>query len=309
MWIVNCACTGFARCGGRFCGDIRANSRLSWSLRRCGRRRLTCLIDLLCTIIATYQLVALLDRSITTQTKALVLIDCQRYPPGDDLGPKMAAVKTVLAAKGIRLSLIIVKNGFDVTTKWAAMFLAIDGHKAGKNVDGQRMSALSDVMSVCDKLVLINYMASKSVSESAENLIFFFDDQDEIVPKALTSAGWRTHFVFVDLGENIPYLRFRREETATEQYLRFLRAAKDNCPPVSLYLQQKAATMYARWVNIVEYPYGWIGIRKFLKLFNSLHPDDNAQPWDTMDLRHLDVSILNNLTVAALHGCFDGSGR
>ncbi|XP_055350193.1 uncharacterized protein LOC129596840 [Paramacrobiotus metropolitanus] len=250
-----------------------------------------------------YKLLATLDRVVSKHITTLVLIDDgQHNPPTFELYLKMSAAVAVLQARGIHVRRFIVKNGYDVAA-WPddpLFAVTID--------DGQYKMRVSDVMkdvaTVCDELVLINYMASRAITESAKQLLFDCTDGHPPTPEMLRPDRKRT---LVDLGVAIPILRFRRGEAVEEQCRRFLAAANESCPAVSQQVQQKITALYARWVETLG-DADWSGIRKFLTLLDNLHVTDTPRPWETMNLRQLDVSALNNLTFAALHGCYKDDG-
>ncbi|XP_055350158.1 uncharacterized protein LOC129596810 isoform X2 [Paramacrobiotus metropolitanus] len=254
-----------------------------------------------------YKLLATVDRAISQDITTLVIIDDgQNNSPFRELQEIMYAASTVLAAKGIRVCRIIVKNGYDVAAypMQPVVFVTIRQEMLEMN-----QATWDEVMSVCDELVLINYMASQAITESANQLLYECTGGDRPVPEMLRPERKRS---FVDLGVTIPVLRFRSgipscREEAAEECRRFLVAANDSCPAVSQHVLQKVTALHARWVETLEY-HEWNGIRKFLTLLNSLRPTDTPRPWETMDLRQLDVSTLNNLTFAALHGCYKDEG-
>ncbi|XP_055330381.1 uncharacterized protein LOC129582791 [Paramacrobiotus metropolitanus] len=224
---------------------------------------------------------------------------------------KMEAVKVVLEAKGSRLSSIVVRyNGSGVAER-SETFLAVDVDEdtmlanedaIDVNDDQYILRHVVDVLRVCDELTLVNYKPSKSITGS---VWYMLSGSSITVPMSLM-ARLRSDHDKIDLGVTIPFLRFRAGEAATEQRRRFLAAANDNCPAVGEAVQQKVTTLFARWLEKLG-DREWIGVCRFLKLFNSLGPDDNPHRWDTID--RFDLSQLNNLTFAALHGCFRDGRR
>ncbi|XP_055353589.1 alpha-mannosidase 2x-like [Paramacrobiotus metropolitanus] len=199
----------------------------------------------------------------------------------------------LLTAKGIRLSKIIVRNGYDVPEGGWESFLAvtINDHAIDIVDNEDIMSSVAEVMAVCDELVLINYMASQAIIDTTFMLLFSCNG---FIPRPML-RGMRSGLTFLDLGVTIPFLRFRHEETAAEQRRRFLVAANDCCMTVSQDVLQKVTELCARWVTKLAYPEDWIGIRKLLKLFSSFGPNDNPQRWDTTDLRQISVIVLGLL--------------
>ncbi|XP_055348823.1 uncharacterized protein LOC129595746 [Paramacrobiotus metropolitanus] len=187
-----------------------------------------------------YTLLTMLDRAVTRKTTALVLMDDRdevlRHPRWFiGLEEKMKTVTTVLDIKRIRLSLIVVRYKAVMTADAGGQFLVIeaesDDNEAVNIADDQyTVRAVSAVMGVCDQLVLINYPASQSIICSTWRRMSSRTDED-LLPDSL-STGSRVATAN-DVGVTIPFLRFRRQDAATEQRRCFLAAANDSCPAVS----------------------------------------------------------------------------
>ncbi|XP_055343572.1 uncharacterized protein LOC129591788 [Paramacrobiotus metropolitanus] len=248
-----------------------------------------------------YHLLATLDRFIRPDTETLLLMgDGQVTLPGGDAW--LYGAQFVLERKGIRLRKIIAANGYDEADWSAVPFLSLPVAE-GKGMFTTH--ALTTLLSVCDELVLVNYMASPSICSSARLLLFDCTGWHPPLEKLMRDES-EQHLG--DVVVVIPQLRFRRGERVAEQLRRFVAAAADSCPAVGPQVQKKVAAVYERWVKEVKKDRKWIkGIRQFFKQMDIPRPSGDPLQWDAMyaqRLRQLDVSTLNNLTLAALHGCY-----
>ncbi|XP_055343629.1 uncharacterized protein LOC129591827 [Paramacrobiotus metropolitanus] len=262
-----------------------------------------------------FRLFTAVDHAVTANTAALLLLGDRDELLDDqwgliDLKQKMKMVRSVLHTKGIHLSLIVVRNKAVVPADPGDRFLAINiPYQAEYGIDvaddEYTLRAVSYMMSVCDALVFVNYKASRSILRSARNRMYIRTDEN-FIPASLYT-DWKEDSP-IDVGVTIPLIRFHCDEAATEQRRRFLAAANDNCPAVRQHVREKIAGLFARWADTVPDD-GRAGMRKFLQLFNSLGAGDDGRQWETLDMRRLDVGLLNNLTFAALNGCYLDDGE
>ncbi|XP_055355952.1 uncharacterized protein LOC129601222 [Paramacrobiotus metropolitanus] len=207
-----------------------------------------------------------------------------------------AVIKMLLGTKGISLRLIVLVNGDEIVhSPWCSV-LEISGTEPSTDFE---CPAKSTLLSVSEALILINYNASDAIPKSTDEILFFNDK----------SSFWERErkYIRCDLdgwpNVTIPFLRFRRTDTAAAQCRHFLAAANDNCPAPTRRVRQKIRAIYARWIRKFVYPEKWAGIRVFLQMFNSLASADDPLHWDSMDLRQLDTDTLSHVTFAALHAC------
>ncbi|XP_055354762.1 uncharacterized protein LOC129600301 [Paramacrobiotus metropolitanus] len=249
-----------------------------------------------------YKMFVTLCSLIPNRTEALELIEHANHFHYDfDLTTRMTMMTTVLAAKGVRLPVVSIRNGSAIATPLGPPhdFLAVVRNDQSGVWE---CHGLSEVMTVCDQLVLINFTAVNFITGAALQ-IFTYD--------TVTSLPWfERAFLRRDTYNRpfqvtIPRLRFRYGEAAAEGVRILLAAANDQCPAVSQRVLDKVTAMHARWVLTLAYPDQWTEIRTFLQMFSSLRPDDAPQRWTTMDLRHLDIAALSRVTFAALDGCFE----
>ncbi|XP_055350259.1 uncharacterized protein LOC129596885 [Paramacrobiotus metropolitanus] len=247
-----------------------------------------------------YKLVNLLQRILSKQTHTLALTDNQKSRRQSALVLKeiMSAINTFAQAKKIRLPRLIVKNCRYSETSPLHSFLAI---KHCSHANRFECASLSQLMSVCDQLMLINFDASSALVGSAELTLLTGDETN--LPE-FERAFWR-EFPPDDFRICIPFLQFKSTETPAEQCRMLLAAANDRCPIVSPRVNRKVAAIHARWVHRLNYPEQWARIRIFLKLFNCLRLNDNVQRWDALDLRELNIGLLTNVTYAVLNACYE----
>ncbi|XP_055348761.1 uncharacterized protein LOC129595705 [Paramacrobiotus metropolitanus] len=246
-------------------------------------------------IYLKYKLITTLNRVVPARTQMLALTEDRNHAHAG-FSARLTWISNVLAAMGVRLPVIMVKNGRE-SAFWGSCFLCID---CNFHSGTWECKGLAKLMTVCEQLVLVNIATDTLVTGTAYKMLTI---SDLPVEKALMRQ-------YGSLSNNalcpvtIPRLRFRSVDTSAEQIRILLAAANDQCPAVSQRVYDKVAAVHARWVRSLAYPGQWNGIRVFLQLFNSLRPDDTPQRWDTMDLRLLDVAALTPITFAALNGLY-----
>ncbi|XP_055349267.1 uncharacterized protein LOC129596110 [Paramacrobiotus metropolitanus] len=257
-------------------------------------------IDYVLSAITEYKLDTMLERTLSHETRAMALVDERtpderRYDRCDgcerDYGAKMSTIFHALKDKSIRLPMFIAKNVYETAASGYSSFMGLRANEKSGQFECLR---LSHWMTVCETMVLINYNASSGTG--SQSLL------------RRTGLMWPENenaFMRADGEERldvcIPLVRFRSTETAAVQRRRFLVAANDSCPGVTQQVREKVTLVYARWVCTLAYPEQWAGIRHFFQLFNGVHPDGSPKCWDHIDLRQLDLSCLNKLTLAALN--------
>ncbi|XP_055354758.1 uncharacterized protein LOC129600298 isoform X2 [Paramacrobiotus metropolitanus] len=246
-----------------------------------------------------YKLGAMLDSMCTSRMQTLTLMEsihcfCDDY----DLITLVTTTESVLASKGIRIPVVLVKNT-DRDTAFQSRFLNIDHHHPSEEWE---CCGLSKITTVCKKLVLINLSARHFITQAAIQMLDW--DAASVLPQSEKALMRGNYSSGTECPVTIPCLRFRPVETPTEQARSLLVAANDHCPAVSQRVFEKVTTIYARWVNTLAYPEDWSCIRVFLQLFNTFSPGDLPQRWDSVDLRKLELADLTHVTFAALDGCF-----
>ncbi|XP_055353412.1 uncharacterized protein LOC129599251 isoform X2 [Paramacrobiotus metropolitanus] len=246
----------------------------------------------------SYKLVTVLDGILPGRTHTLTQDGNHVHTSRDAfVQQRMWTVQRVLEAKGIRLPVVIVKNGRDCIES-PLLTVCHDS-----DTDTFEYPSLSPMMSVCEELVLSNYNAWEAILRSALEILHW--------DTGTTSALPLSEMVFTRCEYDgrcdiiIPLLRFRAAQTAVEQSRLFLAAANQHCMPASQRVLGKVTAIHGRWVQTLAYPEEWISIRIFLKLFNSFHRNYHPQHWNTMDLRLLDVTTLTNVTFAVLDAFFE----
>ncbi|XP_055354747.1 uncharacterized protein LOC129600293 [Paramacrobiotus metropolitanus] len=250
-----------------------------------------------------YKLVAALDRAISAQTQTLALRDDGDHCHEFDLASRMKTTAAVLASKGVRLRKIMLKNA---ALGSRSHFLEVDRFfdsfdDANKLIE---CDGLSEVMAVCEQLVLVNCTFSHFIRRTVMKLV------GRAIPRLPDSEVELMRWNEPDIDPNpitVPCLRFLSVETATQYAdIRIILAAiNDHCPVVSQRVFEKVKAIYARWVETVPYENDrWDSIDIFLYLFNYLRPGDAPKDWDTMDLRQLDVATWTPITFAALDECY-----
>ncbi|XP_055345089.1 uncharacterized protein LOC129592955 [Paramacrobiotus metropolitanus] len=198
----------------------------------------------------TYQMVTTLDGILSGRTRTLVLTaDGNHAHAADDVHAQIRMIKSILQNKGLRLPVMIVKNGLNCDQ---ASFLTF---KHNTSSDSFECVALTELMSVCEELLLVNYNAADAITLSAQEVLFL----DRAAPPYI----YETAFLRYDIYDArcdvfIPLLRFRCPETTAEQRRIFLATANNNCPPVSLRVLEKAKAIHARWVRTLAYPDQWV---------------------------------------------------
>ncbi|XP_055342614.1 uncharacterized protein LOC129591108 [Paramacrobiotus metropolitanus] len=211
-------------------------------------------------------------------------------------------IRVLLGVKGIRVPRVIVMNGTTLGPP-ACSSLVTSCNDPSEEFE---CHMLTDFLSVCEELLLINYTASEAIVGSSLKILFIYINFH--VPPLMKRERLLLRRVFeVDAPTAVvvPFMRFRSTETAAEQCRRFLSTANDNCPAITHRVFQKVSAIYARWVRMLSYPEQWTRVHIFLKMFNSLNLTDNPQRWDSVDPRQLDISALSKMTFEALDGCFE----
>ncbi|XP_055350280.1 uncharacterized protein LOC129596903 [Paramacrobiotus metropolitanus] len=242
----------------------------------------------------------MLERVVSKQTRSLVLVD-ERTPVESrsdtcamDFRRKMGTIRGVLESKGIRLPLLIVKNGYESPRPWYSSFFWL---RLNEDSEQFECSYLPRWMSVCEKLVLLNYTTCDDTGTNSKLLVLFYEC-------GLTWPDGENAFMRDDdegqLDIVIPFVRFRGTETAAEHCRRFIAAVSSSCPAVTEEIKEKITAVHARWLQTLAYPEQWAGIRGFFQMYNGFRHDGSRQRWDQVDLRQLDMSLLNHLTFAAL---------
>ncbi|XP_055348762.1 uncharacterized protein LOC129595706 [Paramacrobiotus metropolitanus] len=245
-----------------------------------------------------YKLVTTLHRVVPTRTHVLALTeDGNHAHAGLGLTTRLTLTGNVLAARGVRLPLIMVKNGRDAAFG-ASCFLGIDRNPRS---GAWECSGLAKLTMVCEQLVLVNMATETLITGAAYKILALSDlpDQERALMRKYGSVDDNIRYPVT-----IPRLHFRSEDTSAERIRILLAAANDQFPAVSQRVYDKVSALHGRWVRTLAYPDQWNGIRVFLQLFNSLRPDDTPQRWDTMDLRQVDVAALTPVTFAALNGLY-----
>ncbi|XP_055339395.1 uncharacterized protein LOC129588981 [Paramacrobiotus metropolitanus] len=204
----------------------------------------------------------------------------------------MQTIVNVLQNKDLRLPLIVAKNGYETRLAGSRSFLMLGMNEKTRQF---HCRLLTQWMTVCETLMLINYTAS-SEGTGYRSLWLY--------SAGLTQPAGEAAFLRnVDAGRldvTIPFVRFVGTQTSAELCQRFISAANNSCPAVAQRTLEKVTAIHARWVQTLDYPGQWVGIRDLFQMFNGTHPDGRPQRWDVVDLRQLDVSVLNQLTFAAL---------
>ncbi|XP_055354658.1 uncharacterized protein LOC129600227 [Paramacrobiotus metropolitanus] len=237
----------------------------------------------------------------------------------------------ILQLRGVRLPLLIIKNGEDIARKAWFMFLKIRrNNDTGENT----CEDLSFFMSVCDQLILLNYtvtlpsiyhplMVEMICHGNGDQT--WLTDGHEVKPRANDQSQRTRHttlLFFCCAGDQnveqpasepvepvyvkvvIPFLRFRCTETPGEHCRRFMSAVNDHCPEVNQGVYKKVTGVHVRWVRTLAYPEQWTGIRQFLQVFSGCSADGTAQRWDDADLRKINVAVLSRLALHMLDGYF-----
>ncbi|XP_055345088.1 uncharacterized protein LOC129592954 [Paramacrobiotus metropolitanus] len=242
----------------------------------------------------TYRMLAILNGIITARTRSLAMI--YEGNSGNDFYVKLLLLRDILAGKGLRVPLLIVRNGLDSMKEAGDSFLALKwNYDKGENC---RCGMVFSLMDVCQQLILLNYTASdRNGNESRVNMFH-----------TAPNLPWPEHEPGIARGDAdgqldvvIPVVRFRSTETEAEHCRRFLAAVTTRCPAVTKRMRKKVAKAHARWVEMLVYPDEWSDIRRFLQLFSD--PAETKQ-WDEVDLRKLDVAALSKLTVHLLDGYY-----
>ncbi|XP_055348713.1 uncharacterized protein LOC129595661 isoform X2 [Paramacrobiotus metropolitanus] len=256
----------------------------------------------------TYKVAVMLDRVSPTRTQTLALTEeGNHFHFYFDLAQRMTLTATVLFRNGVRLPLIIVRNGRDATLEWESWdaylretdcFLFVYMCHSGSLV----CAGLPELMTVCEQLVLINFTVMHLPTQAAA-WILRHDPASEL-PVSERALMRSEYSGVLRCPVIIPCVRFRSVESADEQARNLLATVNAHWPAVSQRVYKKVTAMHARWVRTLDYPDQWTGIRIFLQMFNPHCPDTTSQRWDSMDLRQLDIAGLNNITFAALDGLF-----
>ncbi|XP_055329817.1 uncharacterized protein LOC129582332 [Paramacrobiotus metropolitanus] len=241
----------------------------------------------------------MLQRIHPQYTRTVALTE-HRYcgHPESGFARRMSIIARLMQLEDLRLPLVIVKNGRDPVQYASSSFLSIRRKPRNGQLDSP---GLSELMTVCDRLVLVNFIATATIIGSARQLMFPY------APSQLPDSEipfFRLNPASDCCEVSIPILRFNCTDTAECQRRALLAAANAQCPPVSQRVLEKVKAIHARWVRTFGYPDEWAGIRNFLQVFNNLSPEDNPQRWDSMDLRQLDIASLSNATFAALNGFY-----
>ncbi|XP_055353579.1 uncharacterized protein LOC129599380 [Paramacrobiotus metropolitanus] len=245
--------------------------------------------------LSIYKLVATLDRNITSQTRSVALIDEGRYYDNpNDFFLKLILIDDILTAKGLKLPLFIAKNGYDCVHRSCTSFLYLQWNGA----ENYSCCTVEWLMRVCQHLVLLNYTASdRKGDESHVNMFRTAFDS----PWPEFDAEIVRYKSDAQLNVVIPVLRFRSTEAAAERRQRFLATVNKHCPVVSQQVYEKVAAAHARWVETLVYPDEWSDIRRFLQLFSD---PPEAQQWEEVDLKELDVATLSRLALHLLDGYY-----
>ncbi|XP_055354642.1 uncharacterized protein LOC129600217 isoform X2 [Paramacrobiotus metropolitanus] len=271
----------------------------------------------------TYQVVSLLDRSLTVSIHTVVLLDDQghsatiskadlsdferqlNFDRRRECRNMVRLIRHILGAKDRRVPLLVIKNTGDLPEALSA--LMDTGRMPGEEASRYECRGLRQWMTVCRQLLLVDYNAAipTGSGNSLMDQLFFFAPADLAW---LDDSGQRAGDMVKARGAHlqirIPFLRFHCTETAAEQSQRFITAVNDNCPPVSQTMTEKVTGMLLRWVRSLAYPDQWTGIRIFLNLFSSVGPDGLPQPWDGADLRQLNAAVLSRLAMHILDEFF-----
>ncbi|XP_055339196.1 uncharacterized protein LOC129588828 [Paramacrobiotus metropolitanus] len=238
-----------------------------------------------------HKIQALLGNSLSPSTRSLTL-----RADGVDLGERLWMIQAVISAQGLRLPWLLVQNG-------GGSFLRDPNVSFLSICHGPPNGALqclnvSEVLTVCEQLVLMDYDVSAALIGSVVNIMHcgheweVFDRESGFMRR-----NWASCSPVV-----IPRLQFRHTETSADQLRGFLAAVDEQCPAVSREVRKKITAVYARWMK--DYPGQWGGMRMFLQLFNCLRADDIPQRWQGMDLRQLQAASLTKVTFAALNACY-----
>ncbi|XP_055333990.1 uncharacterized protein LOC129585368 [Paramacrobiotus metropolitanus] len=247
-----------------------------------------------------YELVTLLDRAISRETRTVALLESGRASDRYTrcLSGRFSMLRAVLRAKNIRVQTIIAKDGCDY---YCAPIIAFLGLRPKSNNDftSYRCHTLGYLWALCNALILVNY----SASHPADNTVLLLElfENAHVWLRDVNFGGSRQ---CSELGVDIPYLHFRSTDTADEQSRRLMTAVNDNCPAVTPEVYAKVTAMHAHWRETLAYPDApeWGAVRAFCKLFSSFGPDHTSSWWDGADLRELDVSALSRCALHFLDG-------
>ncbi|XP_055343092.1 uncharacterized protein LOC129591458 [Paramacrobiotus metropolitanus] len=261
------------------------------------------------------RLIPTLDRVLTQHTETLTLIE---EGPGYErcwwkCAWRLMTMVRVLQAKGIRVPLLIVKNACDPKEKGEHGLTLLELKPMSSNNEQDYVcSMLSQLMTVCQELLLINHTVRIPTGQHSPIMRLFGNDPLQW-PDGIDGGQW-FHVIRDDrYGPNgppalldiiIPLLRIPSTDTAAEQRQRFLSVLNDNCPAVTPRVRKKVKAVHARWVRKWTYPDRWTAIRVFLNLFSGFRSDDSPRSWDAVDLRKIDISMLSKLALTILDGYY-----
>ncbi|XP_055343668.1 uncharacterized protein LOC129591826 [Paramacrobiotus metropolitanus] len=228
----------------------------------------------------TYKLIILMDQIVTPHTRTLVLLNGRAADLDFETGAPIAA--KVSKAKAMQLSTIIVKD-----CSSSCEIARYDRR------EGYTCEYLSQIAAVCDQLLVMNYSVQNVLNSG--NFARDFPEHERCFLRSKER---------IKLSVNIPHLRHRCTDAVDQMPRRFFIAANNNCPPIGQQVVAKIRAIHKRWVEHLDYPAGWLGIRDLLNICSGFLPDGSAHHWNNTDLRQLNVNVLTKLAMTTLDRCY-----